>query len=147
MRVTQGTFSFLPDLTDEEIEAQIRYALGNGWAISVEYTDDPHPRNSYWEMWNLPLFDLPPEEAPVAMREVAACRERFPDHYVKVIAYDASYGRQTTALSFVVNRPKQEPGFHLERADRHDRAIAYRLHSYATETPAGQRYRPPGKAG
>ena len=53
MRVTQGTFSFLPDLTDEEIEAQVRYALQNGWSISVEYTDDPHPRNSYWEMWNL----------------------------------------------------------------------------------------------
>ena len=31
-----------------------RYALRNGWAISVEYTDDPHPRNSYWEMWGLP---------------------------------------------------------------------------------------------
>ena len=27
MRITQGTFSFLPDLTDEQIEAQIRYAL------------------------------------------------------------------------------------------------------------------------
>ena len=30
MRVTQGTFSFLPDLTDEQIEAQIHYALRNG---------------------------------------------------------------------------------------------------------------------
>ena len=27
MRITQGTFSFLPDLTDEQIEAQIAYAL------------------------------------------------------------------------------------------------------------------------
>ena len=27
MRVTQGTFSFLPDFTDEQIDAQIRYAL------------------------------------------------------------------------------------------------------------------------
>ena len=43
MRITQGTFSFLPDLTEEEIEAQIAYALSNGWAIMVEYTDDPHP--------------------------------------------------------------------------------------------------------
>jgi ribulose-bisphosphate carboxylase small chain len=144
MRVTQGTFSFLPDLTDEEVEAQIRYALGNGWAISVEYTDDPHPRNSYWEMWNLPLFDLAPGEARVAMREVTACREQFPDHYVKVIAYDARYGRQTTALSFIVNRPRNEPGFRLERADRRDRTMDYRLHSYATDAPAGQRYRGTG---
>ena len=146
MRITQGTFSFLPDFTDEEIEAQVRYALGNGWAISVEYTDDPHPRNSYWEMWNLPLFDLSPDEARLAMREIAACRERFPDHYIKLIAYDARYGRQTTALSFIVNRPAQEPGFRLERADGHDRRIQYRLHSYATDAPAGQRYRA-GEAG
>jgi ribulose-bisphosphate carboxylase small chain len=140
MRITQGTFSFLPDFTDEEIEAQIRYALENGWSISVEHTDDPHPRNSYWEMWNLPLFDLEPERADVAMREVAACRERFSNHYVKVIAYDARYGRQTTALSFIVNRPKDEPGFRLERSDRRDRTMEYRLHAYATDAPAGRRY-------
>ena len=30
MRITQGTFSFLPDLTDEQIAAQIRYALDHG---------------------------------------------------------------------------------------------------------------------
>jgi ribulose-bisphosphate carboxylase small chain len=91
-------------------------------------------------MWNMPFFDLTPDQADVAMREVAACRERFPDHYVRVVAYDASYGRQTTALSFIVNRPAREPGFRLERADRHDRAIEYRLHAYATDVPAGQRY-------
>ncbi len=62
MRITQGTFSFLPELTDEQIDAQVRYALEHGWAISVEYTDDPHPRNSYWEMWGLPMFDLPVED-------------------------------------------------------------------------------------
>jgi ribulose-bisphosphate carboxylase small chain len=127
MRVTQGTFSFLPDLTDEQIEAQIDYALRNGWAISVEHTDDPHPRNAYWELWNLPLFDLRPEQADVAMREVQACRERFPDHYVKLIAYDARYTRQTTALAFIVNRPAQEPSFRLERTDGHDRTMRYGL--------------------
>ena len=57
MRITQGTFSFLPDFTDEQIETQLRYALSHGWAISIEYTDDAHPRNSYWEMWGLPIFD------------------------------------------------------------------------------------------
>ena len=127
MRVTQGTFSFLPDLTDEQIEAQIDYALGHGWAISVEHTDDPHPRNAYWELWNLPLFDLRPDQADVAMREVQACRERFPDHYAKVIAYDARYTRQTTALAFIVNRPSVEPRFRLERTDGHDRTMRYGL--------------------
>ncbi|TFG80824.1 MAG: ribulose bisphosphate carboxylase small subunit, partial [Chromatiales bacterium] len=32
MRVTQGTFSFLPDLTDEQIARQVDYALSQGWA-------------------------------------------------------------------------------------------------------------------
>jgi ribulose-bisphosphate carboxylase small chain len=50
MRLTQGQFSFLPDLTEEQIKKQVQYALDHGWPISIEYTDDPHPRNSYWEM-------------------------------------------------------------------------------------------------
>jgi ribulose-bisphosphate carboxylase small chain len=140
MRVTQGTFSFLPDLTDEQIEAQIHHALHQGWAISVEYTDDPHPRNAYWEMWNLPLFDLRADQADVAMHEVKACREHFPNHYVKVTAYDARYTRQTTALAFIVNRPPEEPGFRLERTDGADRTMRYALHGYAAERPAGRRY-------
>jgi len=141
MRITQGTFSFLPDFTDEQIAAQIRYALARGWAMSVEYTDDPHPSNSYWEMWGLPLFDLSVDEAEVVLREVRACREAHPDHYVKLNAYDSSLGRQTTALSFIVNRPRREPGFRLDRTESHDRVQRYRLHAYATDEPAGRRYR------
>ena len=58
MRLTQGCFSFLPDLTDKQIEKQIAYAISKGYAMNVEWTDDPHPRNSYWELWGLPLFDV-----------------------------------------------------------------------------------------
>ncbi len=142
MRITQGTFSFLPDLSDDQISAQIRYALEHGWAMSVEYTDDPHPRNSYWEMWGLPLFDVAPDEVDVVLREVRACREAHPDHYIKLSAYDASLGRQTTALSFIVNRPAAgEPGFRLQRTDAHDRVLRYSAHAYATDAPPGHRYR------
>jgi len=72
MRITQGTFSYLPDFTEAEIAAQVQYCLANNWAVSVEYTDDPHPRNAYWEMWGLPMFDL--KEATGVMMEIAACR-------------------------------------------------------------------------
>ena len=54
MKVTQGTFSFLPDLTDAQIAAQVQYCLDNGWAVNIEFTDDPHPRNTYWDMWGQP---------------------------------------------------------------------------------------------
>jgi ribulose-bisphosphate carboxylase small chain len=140
MRITQGTFSFLPDLTDEQIEAQIRYALLHGWAIQVEHTDDPHPRNALWEMWGTPNFDLSEDDVDVAMRDVRACCAAFPRQYVKLVAYDASLGRQTTALSFIVNRPPDEPGFHLERQEGPDRQIRYTLRSYAADQPPGRRY-------
>jgi ribulose-bisphosphate carboxylase small chain len=140
MRITQGAFSFLPDLSDEQIAAQLAYALDHGWAIAIEHTDDPHPRNAFWEMWGQPLFDLQVEQADVALREVRACREAHPRQYVKVAAYDNRLGRQTTALSFIVNRPPDEPGFRLDRTETHDRVIRYSLHAYATEQPAGRRY-------
>jgi ribulose-bisphosphate carboxylase small chain len=46
MKLTQGAFSFLPDLTDEQITNQIQYDLNNSLSISIEYTDDTHPRNN-----------------------------------------------------------------------------------------------------
>ncbi len=127
MRITQGTFSFLPDFTDEQIAAQIRYSLHHGWAMSVEHSDDPHPRNQYWEMWGLPMFDVATEQADVVLHEVRACREAHPDCYVKLIAYDPTRGRQTTALSFIVGRPARERSFRVERTETHDRVVRYRL--------------------
>ena len=144
MRITQGTFSFLPDFTDEQIEAQLRYALSNGWAIMIEHTYDPHPRNSLWEMWSPPMFDLGEDETEPPLRELRAAREAYPNRYVKVVCYDSSLGRQTSRLSFIVGRPADEPGFRLERREGADRQIRYSLHSYATEAPVGRRYSPNG---
>lgn len=138
MRLTQGTFSFLPDLTDEQIRAQIEYCLRNGWAVSVEYTDDPHPRNAYWEMFGLPMFDL--KDAAGVFQEVQNCRKTFPNHYVKVNAFDATAGWETVRLSFIVQRPPKEPGFALEREEAEGRNIRYRLRSYAVTKPEGERY-------
>jgi ribulose-bisphosphate carboxylase small chain len=141
MKVTQGTFSFLPELTDEQIQAQVLYAIRNGWSISVEYTDDPHPRNSLWEMWRPPHFDLPERDIAVVMDEMREARTENPHAYVKIVCYDRSLGRQTTALSFIVGRPPHEPGFRVERQEKADRQIRYTIHSYATDAPVGERYR------
>ena len=138
MRVTQGTFSFLPDLTEDQIAAQIEYCLRNGWAVSVEYTDDPHPRNTYWEMWGMPMFDL--RDAAGVMVEVNACRKAFPDQYIKINAFDSSHGWEALRLSFIVNRPKHEPGFGLVREEAAGRRIRYTTRAYATERPEGERY-------
>lgn len=139
MRLTQGTFSFLPDLTDDQIRAQIEYCLAQGWALSVEYTDDPHPRNTYWEMFGMPMFDL--RDAAGVMTEVASARATFPDLYIKVNAFDSTHGVESLRLSFIVNRPEREPGFALVREEAAGRAIRYTVRSYAMDRPEGERYR------
>jgi len=138
MRITQGAFSFLPDLTDEQIAAQVQYCLDHDWPVSIEYTDDPHPRNNYWTMFGQPMFDL--KDPAGVMEELERCRETFPNYYIRVNGYDRSLGRQTTALSFIVHRPKDEPGFRLERQEGNDRQMRYTCAAYAADKPEGQRY-------
>ena len=123
MRVTQGSFSFLPDLSDAQISAQVEYCLANEWAIGIEYTDDPHPRNVYWEMWGNPMFDL--RDAKGVMMELDACRKANPDHYIRVNAFDSTRGWESVRLSFIVNRPKVEPTFEMTRTDVRGRSQSY----------------------
>ncbi len=131
-RITQGQFSFLPDLTDAQILAQLRYAIAHDWAVNVEYTDDPHPRNTYWEMYGIPMFDL--KDPAGILREIDACRKTFPDHYVRVTAFDATRGWETPRMSYIVNRPAHEPGFRLSRQEVDGRAVRYTIERTPTRT-------------
>ncbi len=137
-RITQGQFSFLPDLSDEQIMAQVKYALKNNWAVNVEYTDDPHSRNTYWEMCGMPMFDLK-DPAGIVM-EIKGCRKTFPNHYIRVTAFDSTRGWETPRMSFIVNRPEKEPGFGLVRQETQGRQIHYTIHSYATDRAESERY-------
>lgn len=137
-RLTQGQFSFLPDLTDAQITKQVEYALKNNYAVGVEYTDDPHPRNTYWEMFGMPMFDL--KDAAGVLMELKACRKTFPQHYIRLMAFDSTRGVETIAMSFIVNRPAKEPGFGLVRHEVNGRSIQYTVHSYATDKPESERY-------
>ena len=137
-RITQGQFSFLPELADNEISLQIEYGLNKGYAWSIEYTDDPHPRNTYWEMFGMPMFDL--KDAAGVLLELHACRKTFPNHYIRLMAFDSTRGIESIAMSFIVNRPAHEPGFGLARQEVNGRAIRYTIQSYATNKPEGERY-------
>ena len=106
MRVTQGTFSFLPDLTDAQITKQIDYCLGKGWALAIEYTDDPHPRNTYWEMFGPPMFDL--RDPAGIMLELANCRKTFSNYYIRMTAFDSSHGIESVVMAFIVDRPPRD---------------------------------------
>jgi ribulose-bisphosphate carboxylase small chain len=139
MRLTQGTFSFLPDLTDEQIGKQVQYCLDKGWSVNIEFTDDPHPRNTYWDMWGQPMFDV--RDAAGVMMELAACRKvHRGTHYIRMSAFDASHGWESIRLSFITDRPAEEPGFRLDRQEIAGRAVRYTTSSYATRKPPGERY-------
>ncbi len=139
MKLTQGAFSFLPDLTDAEIHAQVEYGLKKGWAWSVEFTDDPHPRNTYWDMWGLPMFDL--KDAAGVVYEVNACRKAKGNQYIRLVAFDSTRGVESIQLAFIVNRPKDEPGFALDRQDGVGRQIRYGVRPLAASSkPEGARY-------
>jgi len=138
-RVTQGCFSMLPDLTDEQIKKQVEYCIKSGFAASIEWTDDPHPRNCYWEMWGLPLFDIP--DAATVMYELAECRKAHPGIYIKINGFNNARGVESTGISFIVQRPTFEPGFYLVRQETAGRNIAYTIQSYAVQSAGeGARY-------
>jgi ribulose-bisphosphate carboxylase small chain len=136
-KITQGQFSFLPELTDAEISLQIEYGLRRGYAWSVEYTDDPHPRNTYWEMFGMPMFDL--ADAAGVMLEVHNCRKTFANHYIRLVAFDSTRGVESIAMSFIVQRPAHEPGFGLIRQEGPGRTLRYTVRGYGSERPEGER--------
>ncbi len=137
MRVTQGTFSFLPDLSDEQIRAQLDLAVSRGWSLSVEWTHDAHPRNVYWNMWGPPRFDL--RDARTVMDDIAACRAANPGCYVKVNAFDSTRGWETVRLSFLEQRPEVEPGFRLDRDEGPGRTVLFTIWSLRVRATARQR--------
>ena len=141
MRVTQGTFSFLPDLTDEEIEAQIAYALGHGWAILVEHTDDPHPRNTYWDMWGPAA--LRPRAGRGRHRHARGARVSRgpPEHCTSRSAPTtaASAGRRRRSASSSTG-PPTSPGSGWSARRRPTGRSATRLSAYAADRPRGRRY-------
>ena len=139
MRITQGCFSFLPDLSDKQIAAQINYCLDQNWAVAIEFTDDPHPRNTYWNMWGLPMFDL--RDPAGVMGELKACRDAKPETYIRINAFDSTKGWETVRMSFIVQRPTAEPGFRLFRQETGGRNLRYTMESYAVgRAPEGARY-------
>lgn len=138
-RLTQGCFSLLPDLTEEQIKKQIEYVVKKGFAVSIEYTDDPHPRNCYWEMWGLPLFDVP--DASAILYELNQARKAHPGVYIKINGFNNARGIESTGISFIVQRPSFEPGFYLTRQEGKGRNIIYTIQSYAVQSAGeGSRY-------
>ena len=72
--------------------------------------------------------------------EINNCPKTFPNHYVRVTAFDSTRCWETPRMSYLVNRPKQEPGFRLDRQETEGRQVRYTVRSYAADKPEGERY-------
>jgi ribulose-bisphosphate carboxylase small chain len=93
-----GTFSYLPPMSAERIQAQVAYLLKRGWSPAIEHAEPQNAGGSYWTMWKLPLFGERSVEQVLA--EAEACHRAHPDHVVRLIGYDNV--RQTLGTAFTV---------------------------------------------
>ena len=94
------TFSYLPQLTSEEIRSQIQYIIAQGWNPAVEHVEPENSFKYYWFMWKLPMFGE--QNVDVVLNEVEACKREYPNHHVRLIGYDNYTQSQGTA--FIVHR-------------------------------------------
>ena len=88
------------------------------------------------------MFDL--RDAAGVLHEINECREAYPGRYIRVNVYDASRraADDRAVLHRQPARPKSRDSGSIGRRLA-DRRIRYTTHSYATERPAGDRYRQP----
>ncbi len=97
------TFSYLPELSEEQVAAQIRSIVARRLVVGIEVAEETDPYDHYWTLWKLPLFDI--DDPAVVLAELEACRLANPRAYVRVNGYDTL--RQGQVVSFVVHRPER----------------------------------------
>src|SRR3569832_236834 len=50
------TFSYLPEMTKEQIRKQVEYIVSKGWNPAVEHVEPENAFDHYWYMRKLPMF-------------------------------------------------------------------------------------------
>lgn len=89
----------LPPLDKAQVATQIKYLLDQSLIPAIEYARKP-PRDHYWNMWKLPLFDT--QAVADVQAEIGACTTAHPDCFVKLIGYDRH--RQTRTMGLPVHQ-------------------------------------------
>lgn len=95
-----GTFSYLPELTEEEMRKQVEYIVSKGWNPGIEHVEPENARSNYWYMWKLPMFGETDVDA--VFQEIEACKKANSGNHVRLIGYDNFKQSQGTAM--VVHR-------------------------------------------
>jgi ribulose-bisphosphate carboxylase small chain len=89
-------------------------------------------------MFGMPMFDL--KDPAGVLMEVNNCRKTFPNHYIRLMAFDSTRGIESVAMSFIVHRPPNETGYRLERQEVQGRSMRYTTHGYPMDKPENNRY-------
>ena len=85
------------------------------------------------------VFDI--KDAGSVMFELQEARKACANGYIRMNAFNASYGTESCVMAFIVNRPANEPGFYLDRTETAGRFIQYTLKSYSVQANGeGKRY-------
>lgn len=98
------TFSYLPELTADELRMQLQYIVDNGWNPAIEHSEPENSRSNYWYMWKLPMFGE--TDIDEILKEVDLCHKANPKNHVRVIGYDNISQSQGTA--FIMHRAEFE---------------------------------------
>jgi ribulose-bisphosphate carboxylase small chain len=96
------TFSYLPEMSDDQIRKQIEYIISKGWNPGVEHTEPENAFANYWYMWKLPMFGETSVDAVLA--ECEACKKAHPNNHVRLMGFDNF--AQSAGASMVIFRGK-----------------------------------------
>jgi len=99
-----GTFSYLPQMSDDDLRKQVEYIVNQGWNPAIEHTEPQNAFSHYWYMWKLPMFGETDVDSILA--EVEQCKKANPKNHVRLIGYDNHL--QSQGANMVVHRAEIE---------------------------------------
>ncbi len=106
------TFAFLPPLSPQQVEAQLIYALQQGWLLTLDYIEAPYQSGWYWFPWAIPPARInsatnqsEPLTAGHVTAQIEACARRHPFAFIRLSAFNAK--TQQTDLSFIARTPQE----------------------------------------
>ncbi len=96
------TFSYLPEMSKEQIRKQVEYIVSKGWNPAIEHTEPENAFGHFWYMWKLPMFGE--TDVDKILAEAEACHKAHPKNHVRLVGFD-NYA-QSKGAEMVVFRGK-----------------------------------------
>ncbi len=106
------TFTFLPPLSPQQIEAQVLGSLQRHLVPAIEFAENPNTADFYWRQWPIPPARVnsttnraEPLTAGHIAAQLEACARRHPFAYVRFTAYNPL--TRHTETCFITRTPQE----------------------------------------